>query len=492
MAHKIRKSSETRGGTNPFQRLIELRKRQSGDLLDDKLRSTGYKVIANSGAYGIFAETTPEDVDPDSPREARRVEVWGLRAFETTVDRPEAHGENCFFPIALLVTAGARLLLALAQRLVQNAGGEVAYCDTDSLIVVASERGGFATCTNGPYRMPDGSRAVRALSWREVDSLLDALTVLNVYNLPGSSFKLEDENFDGTHQQRQLWFYGVREKSYALYVLDENGEPRVVKHSAHTIGLYNSPIPGDRQQRWIAEAWTLAIRRVLGLPVEEPDWLDSPAISQLTLTTFNVMRRYADTPGVHPFDFLAVAGTAYPGLLNCCGAPRPSCPLLSDLRRWKEQQWRCLGCGALINPFIVGTEQPIFKTYRRVVSQLTQAVELKRFPASGEEPNRENMRGFTIPRLVRVASVTHIGKETITDPTDTSEGLTAELLDATSVVEYRNPGERLDALRARIRAIGVTSVARVSGVSRSQIKAFVNQGKKPRTSTIERLAAAFK
>jgi len=182
-------------------------------------------------------------------------------------------------------------------------------------------------------------------------------------------------------------------------------------------------------------------------------------------------------------------GTAYPGLLNCCGASRPSCPLFSDLRRWKEQQWRCLGCGALISPFIVGTEQPIFKTYRRVVWQLTQAVELKRLCANGEEPNAQNMHGFTIPRLVHVASVTHIGKEIIADPTDTSEGLTAELLDATSVVEYRDPGERLDALRAKIKAIGISSAARASGISRSQVKAFVNQGKKPRPSTIKRLEA---
>jgi len=70
---------------------------------------------------------------------------------------------------------------------------------------------------------------------------------------------------------------------------------------------------------------------------------------------------------------------------------------------------------------------------------LTNAIELKRLPASGEEPNQQNMRGFTIPRPVRIASVTHVGKEIIVDPTDTTEGLTAELLGATTVVEYRNP-----------------------------------------------------
>ncbi len=109
--------------TNPFHRLIELRKRKSGDELDDKLRSTGYKVIANSGAYGIFVETTPEDIDPDAPRELRPVQVWGLSTFPASVDRPEWHSPLCFFPIASLVTAGARLLLAVAEYLVRDAGG---------------------------------------------------------------------------------------------------------------------------------------------------------------------------------------------------------------------------------------------------------------------------------------------------------------------------------------------------------------------------------
>ena len=188
---------------NPFQRLIELRKRKSGDKLDDDLRSTGYKTIANSGAYGCFVETTPEDIDPDAPARSTMVSVRGLYQFESDVDRPEWHSPLCSFPIASLVTAGARLLLALAEKLVHDAGGEVAYCDTDSLIVIASKRGGLVPCTGGPYRMKDGRRAVRALSWRDVDHILHDLAALNVYDrsvVAGSSFKLEDENFDEPHR----------------------------------------------------------------------------------------------------------------------------------------------------------------------------------------------------------------------------------------------------------------------------------------------------
>ncbi len=476
---------------SPFQRLPELRKRKSGNKLDDDLRSTGYKVIANAGAYGIFVETTPEDIDPDAPRPLTTVDVWGMEQFVSRVDRPERHSPLCSFPIAALVTAGARLLLAVSQRLVHDAGGEVAYCDTDSLMIVASERGGFVPCTNGPYRLPDDRRAVRVLSWREVDTILADLAALNVYDpaiVKGSSFELEDENFDAD-VQRQLWFYGTREKSYALYALDADGDLTLAKHSAHTIGQYRSPYPNDRELRWIGEAWRYAIREALGMPAGEPAWLDLPATSQLTLSTRNYMKHYAKTS--QPFDFLAVAQLAFPGLLRCCEAPRPSCQLYADRARWAAQPWRCLSCGALIDPYLADTSQPIFKTYRRVVASLAHAVEVKRLPADGAEPTPDSMRGLTIPRPVHVTSIEHIGKEVIVDPTDTPEELTAEQLSETAVLVYPNEGKVLDALRVRIRAAGISNAAREARVSRSELKAIVNQGVRPQPATIARIEAAL-
>ena len=66
----------------------------------------------------------------------------------------------------------------------------VAYCDTDSLFIVSAEHEGLVPCTNGPYKLPDGRRAVRALSWAQVDDILRDLAALNVYDLDGSSFKI--------------------------------------------------------------------------------------------------------------------------------------------------------------------------------------------------------------------------------------------------------------------------------------------------------------
>jgi hypothetical protein len=72
-----------------------------------------------------------------------------------------------------------------------------------------------------------------------------------------------------------------------------------------------------------------------------------------------------------------------------------------------------------------------------------------------------------------------IGKEVIVDPTDSDEGLTAEMLSTTEVLIYEKAITRLDVLRAKIRATGIKPVARDSGVSRSQLQAIVNGGKTP-------------
>jgi len=86
---------------------------------------------------------------------------------------------------------------------------------------------------------------------------------------------------------------------------------------------------------------------------------------------------------------------------------------------------------------------------------------------------------------------TRIGKEITVDPTDTHEDATAEMLSATNVLEYRSPEEKLKALRVAVRAAGIKRVARMSGVARSKLQAFVNDGTTPHPSTILKIEAAL-
>lgn len=490
-----------------FVRLIELRKSNLGDALDNERKKTGYKVVANSGAYGIFAETSPIDADPDAEhRKPRRVAVYADAAFVAEVDRPERHGRYNFFPTASLVTAGARLLLALAQREVERAGGEVAYCDTDSLVIVSSKEGSFVPCEGGPYRLHDGTRAIRALPRFKVEAIRERFASLSPYDSdiipPGTLLKLEDENFAAGEPTRhcELWCYAVSEKSYALFELDDDGEPVIRKFSAHTLGQYRSPIPGDRQG-WVSDAWKREIRAALGKPVGPLAGEQHPAIAQLTLSTWNVVQPYRENTRLRPFDFLAVSVVDKSPLANgayneaadrweppkkCCVEPRPACTLFANVADWGAQEWRCLRCG---EPWDVDVRRPL-KTYAQMIRSTLQGFEHKRLRADGGEPILATMRGLTIPRPVRVESKTAIGKEVIVDPTDTDEGLTAEMLSETNVQQYLNSAEEFDALRVSIRTIGIRLIARNAGVSRSQVKRFLNQIALPRKSTVGKLKKA--
>ena len=60
------------------------------------------------------------------------------------------------------------------------------------------------------------------------------------------------------------------------------------------------------------------------------------------------------------------------------------------------------------------------------------------------------------------------------------------------VLEYEDLSERIDALRAKIRAFGDNKqLAKESGLSDRALRAIVNQGVPPRKSTIEKLEAAL-
>jgi hypothetical protein len=240
----------------------------------------------------------------------------------------------------------------------------------------------------------------------------------------------------------------VSEKLYALYSLGERGEPVIHKYSSHVLGQYRSPLPGD-SHAWIIEAWKREIRAALGAPVEPFPWEQYPVISPLTLTTWNVFKPYRENARLRPFDFLAVGILSADVLqfdlgaevrqlaLNkddarlesCCDHPRPACALFSDPAAWREQDWRCLRCW---QPWDFDA-RPRLASYATVIRSTLKSVERKRLCADGSRPTWLTMIGRSVPRPVRVESVTAIGKEVIVDPTDTAEELTAEMLNATRV-----------------------------------------------------------
>src|SRR5207237_8448776 len=103
-------------------------------------------------------------------------------AFPCKSTAPENTGRFWFPPVAALIPAAARLMLALLERLISDAGGVHAFCDTDSMAIVANETGGLVRCPGGPHVLPDGREAIRALSRTQVDEIVPRFTSLNPFD----------------------------------------------------------------------------------------------------------------------------------------------------------------------------------------------------------------------------------------------------------------------------------------------------------------------
>lgn len=198
-----------------FRKVIEERKgKQKTDPLYYFL-----KILANAGCYGIYAEVNKLQVGKNK---AKRIGIFSgdLSGTERTCVM-EVPGPWYFPPVASLITSGGRLLLAMLERMVADAGGPYFMCDTDSMAIVSSEHGGLVRCTGGSHRMPDGCDAIKALPWKQVGEIVDRFEALNPYDknvIPGSILNIVQElNFDSEGRQRQLYDYGISAKRYVLY-----------------------------------------------------------------------------------------------------------------------------------------------------------------------------------------------------------------------------------------------------------------------------------
>lgn len=107
-------------------------------------------------------------------------------------------------------------MLALLEHAVEAAGGTWMFCDTDSMAIIASADGGdLISCPGGIYRLPDGSPAIAALSYQQVDEIRARFNTLNPYNRTALRELLKLEH-TGT-------CYAISAKRYVVYSQDEAG-----------------------------------------------------------------------------------------------------------------------------------------------------------------------------------------------------------------------------------------------------------------------------
>jgi hypothetical protein len=500
-----------------FKRTIEERQRvkRHKDLPEvDRCRlDKSLKVLTNATSYGILAEMTRHEL----PRgQSEEVTVFGAEdaAFTCSVTAPEEPGEYCFPPIAALITAAARLQLALLEHCITDLGGTYAMEDTDSMAIVATEHGGLVPCPGGPDRTRTGSAAVRALSWAKVRGIVERFAVLNPYDrtpVPGSILKIEDDNFDpSTGAQREIYCYAISAKRYALLQFTECGEPELLKRgtnavddhwSEHGLGHLLNPIDLKSDDRnWIATVWLGMIRAAMGLKVSPTQWFNRPAVTRVSISSPAVWRLFTSVNAgkpymkqVKPFNFVLSAHLAPDGHPSGVTPERFHliAPYESDARKWTRMPWIDRYTGESWNVTTTGTRgtrnAARLTTYGDVIVAYALHPESKSAGADGVTCDKQH-RGLLQRRQVSVASLTHIGKES-NKLEEVQSGSVHDLREA--YTEYIRSSEEQQQREwlAVINSLTNRELQDRTGLARSTIQRIRNNGVKPRNKTAASLTS---
>jgi hypothetical protein len=442
------------------------------------------KVLGNATGYGIFAELHRQRLDRPEPFD---IHAGDGTPFRHTTDQPEQPGPYCVPPIAATITAAARLMLALLEHEVTAAGGSFAFCDTDSMAIVATERGDLIPCAGGPHRTADGEPAVRALTWRQVQAIVDRFDALNPYDrqaVPGSILEIEDENYtDGPRpRRRQLHCFAISAKRYQL-----TAEGRSVKHSEHGLGHLHAPTDD-----WIEQAWEW----LQDLTCPPPRWFHLPAVSKITVSgpdayewfaTMNRGKPYSEH--IKPQNFVL---SAHVDPLDPQAETRPQliAPYDADSENWLGLPWLDRRTGNPLRP----QTGPLAGTYRPgTVRVLTLGDVVRRYRAHPEAkalgpdggPVTARTRGLLRRRPVHaVAPVQFIGKE--------SNDLDARSTNTAGdhhTLTYNDPGEDWQQLVLPVlRKIGTTTIEERTGVSQRTIQRALASQCTPRAEARQRLS----
>ncbi len=403
-----------------YKRLIDLRSAVKDDLKesnkgDDATRvaeldteQLALKICANATSYGIFVELNVDEQD-----KLQEVMCYGAggEGFTTRVRNVEEPGRYFHPLLATFITGGARLMLALAERLATAAGITWAFCDTDSM----------ALARPGEIDEADFlARSKRVQNW---------FTALNPYEKKGPLFKIEDANYriergKKTDQLKPLYCFAVSAKRYALFNLDKRGRPIMRKVSAHGLGHLLPPYDEDEApkklprptvslsdlggvERWQHDLWYRIVQAALGDTPEQVKLdglpgLRTPAVSRYAATTPHLLRWFkkynAEKPyreQVKPFGFLLALQSHF--VASGKKALRPASPYDKDLEKAAEV------C------FDRDTGKPIPRDYLKSYQEALAQYHLH--PEAKFRGGDYTDRGVTSKRHIVATAVEHIGKE---------------------------------------------------------------------------------
>ncbi len=494
-----------------FRVIVEERLRLSsrGDQSDTETKrlEKALKILASATCFGIYAQ-----MDRQGEDDKVEVECHGIDSepYKCTVAHPEFPGEFWFAPLGSLITAGARLTLAFLDHCVSELHGTYVMEDTDSMAIVATEQGGFVPCPGGPFEMPDGQAAVRALSWKEVDEIAARFAKLSPYaDKSRSILKIERDNYDPeTGKQRQVYCLAIASKRYALFLRDECGNPILLQKginnhedrwSEHGLGHLRNPLNPDSEDRdWIPQAWIGIIRTTLGLPAQPLGFEEVPAMGRVPITSPTAIRSLAKLNRgkkyrnrLKPFDFLLschVKQFGYPPEVD----PEKFhlvAPYVPDPECWVDLPWIDQYSGTQYEITTEGFHGSRgvarVKTYGDVLREYEFHPGPKSADAKGK-PSGKQTFGLLRRRHVRVERIMYIGKES-----NRLEEIEAGVIHSPESVYTEYPDPSRDEWQTRIlpllNKIPVSALMSLSGRSRSMLVKALAGRSRPRRRNQELL-----
>lgn len=498
-----------------FRVIVEERMRLSSrdDLSDSTRQRLGkaLKILASATSYGIWAQMDRREDD-------ERVEITchGIEPepFTCNVANPNVPGEFCFPPLASLITGGARLMLALLEHCVSELGGTYVMEDTDSMAIVATEDGALVPCPGGPFELRDGRKAVKALSFAQVNGIAERFRKLSPYRDKSRSIlKVEQDNYDPeTGEQRQIFCFAISAKRYALFVPDQEGNPVLLQNgvnnhenrwSEHGLGHLRNPFDFESEDRdWIRLFWLSIIRRELGMPTEPLPFEHLPAVGRVTITSPKVMRSLAK---LNAENEKANKLKAFDNLLSChvksFGHPRgvdPErfhlvAPYEVDPARWVKMLWTNLYTGEqyriTTEGFHGSRRAARVKTYGDVLNEYQHHPGSKSADSEGSPSGKQTI-GLLQRRHIRVGKIIYIGKES-----NRVEEIEAGTIHSAQAVYTEYPDPRRDEWGTKIlpalRRLPVRVLVRLTNKSASMIKRTLAGRSRPRRGNQIVLKAAL-
>jgi len=260
---------------NLFKVIIEERERCK--RRKEGFRQKALKILANSTSYGIFVEMNEESL-----KKEKEVKVFSNTQFKTKVKKLEEPGRYFNPIIAVMITGGARLVLAIVEAILKNHEEVHAFCDTDSMAVPTNR----------------------------VKEIQNFFEPLNPYDFERPLFKVE---------KRDVWLYGISAKRYVVYrkkgkkFLIDDGKDR--GYSLHGLGHLTNPF-GKNIENWHKKVWEDILNLHYGYITKEQffnKYSNLFAISEFSASTYELLKRFRKINDgktyeqqIKPFNFFLV------------------------------------------------------------------------------------------------------------------------------------------------------------------------------------------